>query len=76
MSRGTKLAALMMVLLMPGPARAQAPTPAPAAAPNPAVAQIKDLNGQARKAFDNYSYRGARAPEDVEGFIYGMLSGL
>jgi len=49
----------MMVLLMPGPARAQAPTPAPAAAPNPAVAQIKDLNGQARKAFDNYSYRGA-----------------
>ena len=24
----------------------------------------------------NYSYRGARAPEDVEGFIYGMLSGL
>ena len=62
MSRGTKLAALAALstgLLLAGPAGAQAPALVPAAAPNPAVAQIKDLNGQARKAFDNYSYRGA-----------------
>lgn len=62
MSRGTKLtamAALSVALLAASPARAQAPAPAPAAAPNPAIAQIKDLNSAARKAFDNYSYRSA-----------------
>lgn len=58
MTRTTMLVALA-ALLLASPAGAQAPAPAPAVAPNPAVAQIKDLNSQARKAFDNYSYRGA-----------------
>lgn len=58
MSRGTMLVITLAVLL-PGTALAQAPTPAPEAAPDPTVAQIKELNAQARKAFDNYSFSSA-----------------
>ena len=51
---------LLAAVAVPAPAGAQ-PAPPPTAAPAaaPAVAQIRDLNSQARKAFDNYSFRGA-----------------
>lgn len=61
MPRATAVAVLLAVLIagFAFPAAAQV-APAGAAPEPPVVGQIKGLNDQARKAFDSYSFRGAK----------------
>lgn len=59
MTRPLTLALALLALLGAGPVAAQ-PAPAKPEETNPQIVRIKQLNAEARQAFDSYSFRGAQ----------------